>query len=246
MRTFSETEKNYLREIVVAHKNKSWQKLILKNLIYSIFKRSIILSEFPGFEIFESESENKDDIDKFNRAIQSGYIPLAEFLNLLKNLDEAALISIIPYFESDDFDLEVIEIKSEIRSEVMDERQYFSIVDHSYLQFLKRNYSNLINPSQELINLVNCNFQTKEEKRYKTQICATWVSIGVAMIIGLIGFSKPSSPVEINKYQIDKIITGVNNNFNQLKRIEYKLDSINIKMVNNNNTHRKHWKRTIK
>ena len=41
--------------------------------------------------------------------------------------------------------------------------------------------------SQELIDLVKHNFKSEEERRFSKQQWATWLSIGVALIIGLLG-----------------------------------------------------------
>jgi hypothetical protein len=246
MRSFSNSEKDNIKKIVGAYDSNNWNQLVLKNLIFSIFSRSILLNQFPGFEIIDGESNDREEIDGYNNAIKNGYIPIAVFLSLLKNLESTALVSIIPYFETEDFDLDVIGEDGENQPENGEEKLYFSIIDHTYLTFLRRNYSYLIYPSQELIDLVNNNFKTKDEKRYKSQIWVTWISIGVALLIGLAGLFKPNSPVKIDGSQMEQVVNEANRSNKRLKEIEFSLDSIKVELRKSLQQHKLKNKRHIK
>jgi hypothetical protein len=99
--------------------------------------------------------------------------------------------------------------------------------------------------SEELKYLTHNNFETEEEKRFKetlkigkkhfkiTQIIS-WVSIGIAIILGLIGvFNKKTSIVKIEESQYKQAIQQVDEMKNQLKTYESKIDSLKIQINNN-------------
>lgn len=243
MRSFSEIEQKYIKKIVETNNNACWSDLVLKNLIYSIFNREIILSLFPGFEIKDGESNIKEQEGGYNKAIKDGYIPIAIFLDLLKYLHKNALISIIPYFDSSDFFFGTIgedeeeewqQPEKQINNQGQETnlaKKYFEISDHSYLKFLKKNYSYIIHPSQELVDLVKNKFQSKDEHRYKKQIWATWISIALAFVIGLAGLLKSSRIVELEPYQMNEIINRFKQHKNETVKTNILLDSIKGKSI---------------
>ena len=231
MRAFSEIEKEYISKLVDTKNNTNWSGLVLKNLIYSIFGREIIFDLFPGFEIKEGESESKDEKEGYDKAILEGYIPISIFLNLLEYLNSNALISIIPYFETADLWIEGITDNNNDDETEENKKRFFNISALSYLTFLKDNYSNIIYPSQELIDLVNSKFKSREERRYKKQIWTTWVSIGLAFFIGLVGFFKPDRTVELKQDQMQRIINELNIQRNEIGEVNALLDSINNKLI---------------
>lgn len=222
MRSFSEEEKVYISAIVGAYKS-DWENMILKNLVFSIFERSIDLNQ-PGFELKENESDDEKSKKEYGNVIKNGYIPISNFFSTLIYLQSNQLIVIVPYFESEDFDLEFVG-----KNVVEGNRKWFGISTSSYLEFLKSNYSNFIYPTQELIDLVNNKFKSREEKRHYQVIFWTRAALAVALFSSLITTydiltSKDDATIQELK-RINKTINRQKSN-----RVIMINDSINIQL----------------
>jgi len=230
MRKFSESEKEYVKAIIDAYKSNSYKKLVLKDLIDSIFKRAIVFNQFPAFEIKEGETDDREKVEGYNNAIKNGYIPIAVFLGLLKQLESNGLITIIPYFDFVDAAIDDGEEDLGHNNVEVVQKNYFSIIDHAYLTFLRRNYYYLIYPTQELIDLNDNKFKTIDDRRFKKQSIFTWVSISVAFIIGIWGIYKPNMPSSINDVQFSIIDSKIENSNERIEKIENMIDSIYFQM----------------
>lgn len=230
MRKFSKNEKEYVKAIIDAYKSNNYKKLVLKDLIDSIFNRSIEFNRFPAFEIKEGEADDRDNVEGYNNAIKNGYIPIAVFLSLLKHLESIGLITIIPYFDFMDAEIDDGEENLVQNNDVEVHKKYFSIVDHAYLTFLRRNYYYLIYPTQELIDLNDNKFRTTDDRRFLKQTRITWISIAVAFLIGIWGIHKPNMPLIINDVQFSMIDKEIEKSHEQFLKIENKMDSIIFQM----------------
>jgi hypothetical protein len=163
MRSYSEEEKGYLVALVNAYSS-GWKGMVLKNLVYSIYQRSINIDN-PGFELKEGESDDEELAEKYERAIKQGYIPISNFFSLLIYLKSNHLIMVVPFFESEDIGLEIIGTQKDESS-----GNWFGISTSSYLEFLISNYSNFIYPTQELIDLVKNDFKTIDQRRFEEEM----------------------------------------------------------------------------
>lgn len=65
------------------------------------------------------------------------------------------------------------------------------------VDFIKENCSTFIYPSSILTQLVKNEFKTPEQRRFKKQQWATWVSIGIAILIGLMSIWLSNNSVEL-------------------------------------------------
>ena len=191
MRNFSKEEKEYIMTIIGAWKCYEWEKLLLNKLITNIFSRELVLyPPFPCFEIGEGEGNNKKDAQEYNNTIIKAYIPIAVFVTLLKYLNANGYIAIIPYAERGN---EIINNEGTTGDGVLEDnngqkaepKKYFNIESEEFLNFLRDNYSNMIYPTQELIDYVENGYKTKEEHRFQIQVCISVVAIIVAIFISL-------------------------------------------------------------
>ncbi len=184
MRSFSSEEKGYLMHIVDAYKSEDWEKMKLSNLIQSIFKREVFFKgHFPFIQLFEGESGDKNNRTQYGKAIKEAYIPISNFNSLLYYLHSNHLIYIVPYFELKDYFPE--DTDNEIDENTTNNENILSILNKSYLYFLRSKLSDFVCPTQELIDFVDDKFITKQEKQFnETTRLSKW-GIGTALFIGI-------------------------------------------------------------
>ncbi len=182
MRSFSSEEKVYLKHIVDAYKSEDWEKMKLSNLILSIFDREVYFKgHFPFIQLFEGESGDKINRTKYGKAIKEAYIPISNFNSLLYYLHSNHLIYIVPYFELKDYFPKDTDNEENINIE-----NILSILNKSYLYFLRSKLTDFVCPTQELIDFVDDKFITKQEKQFnKTTSLSKW-GIGIAIVIGFL------------------------------------------------------------
>jgi hypothetical protein len=182
MRSFSSEEKGYLKHIVDAYKSEDWEKMKLSNIFYSIFNRKVdFKSHFPSFELKDGESKDKKN-PQYGKAIKEGYIPLSNFDSLMIYLNSNHLITIVPFFERE----KAIADDSENDNcfpQIND--NFINIEKDSYLEFLRSNMSDFVCPTQELIDFVDDNFISKQDKQFNETMRLSKWGIGTALFIGI-------------------------------------------------------------
>jgi len=125
MRSFSKEEEAYLKIVTELCKSKDWQNLRFGILMYKIFERTFSFESPKGFELKDDESGIENDVEEYSKAITHGYIPIANFCNLINYLQQNQLISLIPLFKIDDFDSKEYGISKG--------KGWFQTVDQTYL-----------------------------------------------------------------------------------------------------------------
>ena len=200
---FKKTEKEIIEAIVKYDGEvKSLAEVINKSQLLE--KRGIIRvpNKNPNFIFLSKEKYAEDEKDAL------GYV--VEMINLIESLIKNRLIVTIPFESS-----HVLAVGVE-KSVYGPNLGLISLNDgEEYVQFLKENWADIISPtgqqthwpitctdeyvaldkilnswvtvSQELKDLVENNFKTVEDIRFEKQQWLTWISIGVALIIGLLG-----------------------------------------------------------
>lgn len=204
--TFKKTEKEILKAIVKYDGEvKSLAEVLNKSELLEKRGIAIVPNKSPNF-IFLSKarySENEKD------AI--GYV--TELVSLIESLVKNRLIVIIPFQSSP------VLVVGKKKSECSNKRGVITIDDgKEFVVFKNENWAELVSSngeqthwiitcsdeyvslektlnswftvSQELKDLVQNNFKTEEQRRFSKQQFATWVSIAIALIIGLLGFLK--------------------------------------------------------
>ena len=71
-------------------------------------------------------------------------------------------------------------------------------------EIIMNNFMGLLFVSEELNDYVRRGFKSIDDIRYKYGQIATWVSISMALIFGIIGIYNPFSKNEIKSYRLDK------------------------------------------
>lgn len=244
MHNFNKVEKTYLKKIIDAHKLEDWKKMQFYSLVYSIFNRTIILkpSNSIGFEIDEDiESNNIEEQIKFKTSLIEGYLPLVNIANLFQYLESNHLINIIPYYHLewisqglDNFMVVHPQIDSVEGDEYMKIKSNeelkirFPIFDPLTVNYLITNYSKIVCPSKELIDLVKNDFKTQEELQFEAQIslmekqhaCAMgkaneqitkatyslWISWGALVSSAIFGIFSLCNETTIEKTQFEQIL----------------------------------------
>lgn len=204
--TFKKTEKEILKAIV---KNggevKSLAEVLNKSKLLEKRGIAIVPNRNPNFIFLSKEKYDEYEKDAL------GYV--TELISLIEYLIKNRFIVTIPYQSSP-----VLVVGKE-KSEYSNKPGLISINDGTeYVVFRNENWAELVSPSgnqthwivkcsdeyialekvlnswftvsAELKDLVSHNFRSKDERRYRTQVILTWVSIAVAIGIGLLGFLK--------------------------------------------------------
>lgn len=187
MKTILDKNKEAIKLIVSKCGFDEWKDYQFYSVFHSIYKRSIILKPKAacGFELQSDESDNKEQITEYKKAIFEGYIPLVELVNLFRYLEKNNLISFIPYygiewldFEDENFKIihSGISVSKLNYIKINDEelkKKRFTIKDDSVIKYLNDKYSCLISISPELIDLVQNDFKTLEERRFDEEMSLT-------------------------------------------------------------------------
>jgi len=183
MKKVNGKEKDWIKQIISECNSNNWMKMQFNSIFYSIIKRSVQLkpAENVGFELFDGESENIEDKEKYKTAILEGYIPLVELVNLFKYLEKSNLISFIPNYNNEWIDHEIENFKlicygiDEEKEhyqvkEVEKKKPRFPIKDSSVVDFLDKKYLHLVSVSCELIDMVNHDFKTIEQRNFEIEL----------------------------------------------------------------------------
>ncbi len=200
---FKKTEKEIIEAIVKYDGEvKSLAEVINKSKLLE--KRGIIIvpNKNPNFIFLSKVKYAEDEKDAL------GYV--VEMINLIESLIKNRLIVTIPFESSH---VLAVGVNKSVYGPKLG---LISLNDgEEYVQFLKENWADIISPtgqqthwpitctdeyvaldkvlnswvtvSQELKDLVENNFKTVEDIRFEKQQWLTWISIGVALIIGLLG-----------------------------------------------------------
>jgi hypothetical protein len=210
---FNSEEKVWISKIVETYQSDNWRDSQLDNLFKTLFDRELYLGKyFPYFTLKRGESGEKEQTKEYAKTVKEGYFSIARFVHLLEVLDKRHLILIIPFFENN-----INEGKEQTNEEQQEEQQpIFSFEETAVLDFLRNNLRSFILSTEDLKCLVENNFVSDEEirfreqltndkKQFKKQYCLTCVSIAIAILIGLAGLFRNKS-VEINPKQIQNFI----------------------------------------
>lgn len=200
---FKKTEKEILKTIVKhSGEVKSLAEVLNKSKLLEERGIVIVPNSHPNFIYLSKEKYTEDGKEGL------GYV--TELVSLIDVLIKNRLIVTIPFKTSP-----VLVVGRE-KAEYGKQLNLISINDgKEYIRFINDKWAELLSSSgeqthwiytcsdeyvalektmnawftvsEELKDLVLNDFKTQEERRHKTQIVLTWISIGVALIIGLLG-----------------------------------------------------------
>lgn len=197
--TFKKTEKEIIKTIVKYGGDvKSLADVINKS--HLLEKRGIAIIPDNKHIIYLKKSiyQDWDDKEAF------GYI--ADFVSLISYLIDNRLIVTIPFRES--IPLVIGKEKSEYgrncivindgEGYIKEDNDFFNWYENNQQAYwpctvseeympISKTLTSWFSLSQELKDLVRHDFKTEEQRRFEKQQFATWISIGVALMIGLLG-----------------------------------------------------------
>lgn len=199
--TFKNTEKEILKAIVKYGDGKS--------SLAEVLHKSKLLEE-RGIAIINECNQNfvfldKAKYDDMFENIAFGYI--AEMTTLIDLLIKQRYIVMIPYascythcigvygfrgikpdlYVTNDNELICLADRQVDWFDINRQQKYWPFHFTEKEMPLAHFFNCPFSPSEELKDLVKHNFRSPEERRYRTQVMLTWISIFVALIIGLLG-----------------------------------------------------------
>jgi hypothetical protein len=185
---FTSEEKSWLKDIVKLYQSSNWEKFRLNNLIESIFDRVVYISGlFPYFALKKGESVDSNNEKEYARAVQEGYFPIARFVHMLDFLNKEHLILFIPEFKTDwaNIRIEGCEQSDESEAAEPNATPFFNIEENTIVEFIRNNINQFVVPTGDLTHLVENEFVSDEDKKFKRQQKLTILSIIVALLIGI-------------------------------------------------------------
>ena len=199
MTKFKKTEKEIIQTIVKYGGDvKSLADVINKSHLLENRGIAIIPNNRNLVYLKKTKYDSWDDKEAF------GYI--ADFVSLINYLIDNRLIVTIPFRES--IPLVIGKEKSEYGRNgiiindgegiITADQEFFNWYENNQQTYwpctvsedympISKTLTSWFSVSQELKDLVKHNFKTDEERRFCKQQWATWISIGVALFIGLLG-----------------------------------------------------------
>ena len=198
--TYKNTEKEIIKAIVkYGEKTSTLADVINKSRLFE--KRGVAIVRKDGNNIVYLRNEK---YDMESEHIGLGYI--AEFLSLVDTLIQQRHLVMIPCQKSNTFvygaeqnnwqQLDILFVNKNERISFEFPKGWFNVKGEQirwpiYFTDNDLNIGNKLNlaftVSQELKDLVKNNFKSEEQIRFEKQQLATWISIGVALFIGLLG-----------------------------------------------------------
>lgn len=110
---------------------------------------------------------------------------------------------------------------------------------NEYYDYIYQNMFGLIFPSEELIDFVKHDYQTKEDRKHNQNINYSRTGIVIAVLLGLLGLwnpfqntiSKENNNLEFIKKQLDSLISIESNSLKHTQHLEqqFKRDTTNMK-----------------
>ncbi len=200
---YKKTEKEILKAIVKYDGEvKSLAEVLNKSKLLEKRGIAIVPNKHPNFIFLSKDRYSEDEKDAL------GYV--TELISLIESLIKNRLIVIIPFQSSH------VLVVGKMKSEYGNRPGLIRINDgKEYVVFKSENWGELVSStgeqthwiftcsdeyvalekilnsyftvSEELKDLVMHNFKTEEQRRFSKQQFATWFSIAVAIIIGLLG-----------------------------------------------------------
>lgn len=201
--TYKSTEKEIIKAIVkYSEKTSTLADVINKSRLFE--KRGVAIVRKDGNNIVYLRN---DKYDMESEHIGLGYI--AEFLSLIDTLIQQKHLIMIPCQKSNTFvygaeqnnwqQMDVLFVNKNERISFEWQQGWYNADGKQIrwpINFTEKelNIGNKFNlafsVSQELKDLVKNDFKSEEQIRFERQQLLTWISIGVAIAIGLLGFLK--------------------------------------------------------
>ncbi len=200
---FSKTEKKIIKAIV-KYRDKSESLADMFNKSHLLEKNgwNIVVMDDDTYYLFYRNDQYTDEDEQKVQGL------LAELMSLLDKLYRERLLIAFPSSHNRPLVIGKENVKHhQIDVRMVDDGKEFIIVrrfgfgwyDKSreslyywdecteIVKPLERQLFSAYHVSQDLIDLVENDFKSEEEIRFRKQQCATWVSIAVALLIGLLG-----------------------------------------------------------
>jgi hypothetical protein len=192
MRTFSNFERGVMRYIVDHNK-----KEVLTGKLFTQFCNFYLLQwseDYKNFSTFYSEQINWDEVIRphiFDLLVLLQYLESEKYIGIFPAniLKENRLYNHSKYqVEEINNDPVVLEKESGNKTIELKLTKQVSVQENSSIGKSIKYYANsTYHVTQTLIDFVNNNFQTSEDIRYKHNNLQTWIGIGVAIVIGILG-----------------------------------------------------------
>lgn len=247
MRALNKREKEIIKKIALIQSSsvQTCTKFLQDNFFTVESKMALILRHDTKNAWFYFEPilmSNEDEIRKKNHE-------LFELLILLNYLKENRYISIIPpsnnpniletiYSGFDKITITGNKVNLSSKGEYILATKPDEIIDssgtlilkggqiHEYYDFIYSNMFGLIFPSEELIELSNHHFKTKDDRKHSQNLLASWIGISLALFLGLIGIWNPFD----SSNKIGEEITI------RIEKVLLKLEDLNLLNSNTLNT----------
>ena len=198
--TYKSTEKEIIKAIVkYGEKSSTLADVINKSRLFEKRGFAIVCKDCNNIVYLRNDKYNME-----SEHVVLGYI--TEFLSLIDMLIQQKHLIMIPCHKSNTFvygaeqnnwqEMDILFVNKNERISFEYPKGWFNTKGEQirypiYFTDKELNIGNKFNlvfsVSQELKNLVKKNFKSEEQIRFEKQQWATWISIGVAILIGLLG-----------------------------------------------------------
>ena len=203
--TFKKTEKEIIKAIVkYGGEVKSLVDVLNESQILEKRGIAIVPCGQPSYIFLRKEKFNESDMEK-----KEGMAYVVELVSLIQLLINNRLIVIIPYEDSPSPIIGKLKATKKAPGliSIDDEKEFITLGDRNVswcdkdrnqiawtnicsedIMPMAKTLTYWFSVSQELKDLVENDFKTEEEIRFSKQQKLTWVSIGVSLLIGLLGY----------------------------------------------------------
>lgn len=194
MRKFSEEEQDIIRRLVESNGySRNIVNLIgnrdLEGVRFSMDRKTLSAKLlFEAIGDIPSEEEVKRMSDRQN-SIAKMILSYVALFRYLEKYDLAITYKPVSSSGNDiEFGLGAVNLPA----------HHWKLNDKSLSGLVKEYYDKEIIPTHSLRQLVENNFITEDEERFKSQMRATWTAIWVSIIIGILGLSSSSFWIYLN------------------------------------------------
>ena len=227
MRKYNQTEKDFLKLLVkINNEDAEFISYFLQKYYFTKQKKSALIVLTTQKEtLLYIKKEVFDDLFKRKKEL----INFINILHLIDYLKENRLISILEnqqshkinaHFLYEDFNQPTLHNNNlELNSQglyidisnpnkIYDQKQkvIFEAIklDSNIYDSIMSNFFGLLFVSEDLKEYVNNDFKSTEDLKYKKAQIATWVSIFIAFLFGLLGLYNPFEKNETKEYKLNK------------------------------------------
>ena len=235
MRQFSSIEKEIIQTICEGHKTMA--NLVCLYLANETIQISHANGNNPLTLFIDNKKYKTDEVPKRAFEITEKIVII---INLLQYLEENALVTYFIPSHGRAF-VGNFTRTTELYTYYQNNKSEFTgwwYTDAHTQKYLLDHTDFIIHPTEDLKIHVNNKYQTREEKRHRQTILATWTAIGTSILVGIYGVLQnnmnKTQEIKINEKQKNQIINALTKTYDEKKAPSQNLkDSLNsIKKLN--------------